>query len=108
MPLLGLLWSWVMGHSAKQLAYAGAFLAIGLFGAYEIHHQRNIGYDDCQADHAAADAARQEQADKAAVRHKAELEQIMQPLPNYLQVYNAPAAAAPDCAPVPYVRKKQP
>jgi hypothetical protein len=107
-PIFGLLWSWAIGHSAKQIAYAGAFLAIGLFAAYEIHHQRAIGRDECEAEHEQADAARQAAADKAAAGHKADIEKITAPLPAYLQTYNAPPLAAPDCAPVTYIRKKTP
>jgi hypothetical protein len=107
MPFLfGILLNWIKGHSAQQIFHAVAFLAIGLFCAYEIHHQRNVGRDQCEADHTQADARAQAAADKAAVVHKAELEKITAPLPSYLQTYNAPPLAAPDCAPVTYVRKK--
>ena len=109
MPLLAWAWSWVMGHSAKQLMYAGAFLAIGLFAAYEIDHQRNIGYDECKAADLKASEAAQTKADKAAVTANQQVHddvsKILAPLPDYLTVYNAPAALDADCKPVPYVRK---
>ena len=111
MFIFGLLWSWVKGHSPTQLFHAGCVLALGLFCAYEIVHQRNIGYDECKAEDAKATAAAQASADKVSSKANAELhadlDEITQPLPGYLQVYGDKTKAA-DCAPVSYVRKLKP
>lgn len=108
MLVLGVIWNWIIGHSAKQLMYAGAFLAIGLFAAYEINHQRNIGYDECKAENAKADAAAQLVADKAAAPANAQIhanvDQILAPLPDYLHAYQDKSKAS-DCPDVPYIRK---
>ena len=102
------IWNWIIGHSAKQLMYAGAFLAIGLFAAYEINHQRNIGYDECKAESVKADAAAQLVADKAAAPANAQIhsnvDQIIAPLPDYLRAYGDRSKAT-DCPDVPYIRK---
>ena len=45
-----LVWGWVMGHSAKQLMWAGAAFGALMLGMWAIHHERAIGRAEKQAE----------------------------------------------------------
>ena len=107
-PKIGL---WIAGHSWREIAAACAVLFIGLFCAYEVHHQRAIGYDEAKAEDAKANEAAQVRADKAAAPANKQLrvdyDQVSQPLPGYLQIYGD-KSKPPDCPSVSYQRKLKP
>lgn len=106
-----LLWNWVRGHSPTQLFHAACILGIAIFAFWAVVHERNVGYDECQAAHAKADAAAQARADKVSTaandKLHADVAALDQLLPSYLQVYSDKTKPA-DCNPVPYVRKLKP
>lgn len=108
LDLLKAFWTWVLSHSPREIAVAVAVLLLGLFFVYEVHHQRNIGYDECQADHAKAMASAQKTADTHAVTANAAVQKAHDDaaakIPDYLLAYND-TSHVPDCGAVPYVRK---
>jgi hypothetical protein len=49
MAMFSFVWSWIIGHSWKQLAWAGAVFGLILLTLYFIHHERQIGRDETKA-----------------------------------------------------------
>lgn len=106
--MLTMLSAWVLRHSWREIAAALAVLALGIASAWFIVHERHVGRDECEAAHARADAIAQTAADKVSIKANtelhADLEEISQPLPGYLQVYGDKSKPS-DCPSVPYKRK---
>lgn len=111
MAIFALVWAWVRGHSPTQLFHAACILGIAIFAFLGIVHERNVGYDECQAAHAKADAAAQARADKVSTAANDKLHSdvaaLDQQLPSYLQVYSDKTKPA-DCTPYAYTRKLKP
>ena len=103
--------TWLVSHGWRQLLGAGVMLALFLAVLLWNVHERNIGDAGCEAKHAAASSSAQTIADASAKTASAKIDQdiarITAPLPGYLEIYGdrSHAPNAPNCAPVPYVRK---